>query len=34
MTALKIIFVGLCTAPFVYLVIVLISKSIDDVLKK
>ncbi len=34
MDIIKIVFVGLCAVPFIYLTVFLISKSIDDVLKK
>lgn len=34
MEIIKIVFVGLCAVPFVCLALFLISKSIDDVLKK
>ena len=34
MGIIKIVFVGLCAVPIVCLAVFLISKSIDDVLKK
>ena len=34
MGIIKTVFVGLCAVPFVCLAVFLISKSIDDVLKK
>ena len=34
MGIIKIVFVGLCAVPFVFLAVFIISKSIDDVLKK